>query len=74
MNLATYIKQSGLRRSAFAEQIGVSPTIVTQWCAGDAWPSADMAARIFDATDGQVTPNDFLADRRERQSNPAEAA
>ncbi|MBY0421357.1 MAG: helix-turn-helix domain-containing protein [Parvularculaceae bacterium] len=73
MNLATYIKQNGLRRSAFADKIGVSPTIVTQWCAGDAWPSADMARRIFDATDGQVTPNDFLADRR-NQPKPAEAA
>lgn len=63
MNLADYINSKGMKRSAFAASIGVSPTIITQWCAGDAWPSAEMAMRIIEATDGAVTPNDFLASR-----------
>lgn len=67
MNLADFIQSKGMRRSAFAASIGVSPTIITQWCAGDAWPSAEMAERIYAATGGAVTPNDFLQARIARQ-------
>lgn len=68
MKLADYLTHKKLGRSEFARLIGVSPTIVTQWCAGEAWPSADTAERIYRATDGAVTPNDFLAEKMIRQA------
>ncbi len=70
MKLADYLAQKKIRRSAFAEMVGVSPTIVTHWCSGQAWPSADTAERIYRATRGAVTPNDFLAERIEKQAEP----
>lgn len=68
MKLAEYLSSHKIRRSAFAAEIGVSPTIVTQWCSGVAWPSGDTAERIYRATNGAVTPNDFLATRFEKQA------
>lgn len=68
MKLADYLTQKKIRRLAFAKLIGVSPTIVTHWCDGKAWPSADTAERIYRATAGAVTPNDFLAVRIEKQA------
>lgn len=53
--------QTGESRSAFARRANLSPASVTALCNDpNVWVSRDMARKIAIATDGTVTPNDFL--------------
>ena len=62
MKLADWLKRQQMTRSDFARRIGVSPGAITQICnQSDAWISRETAELIVRATDGGVTPNDFLA-------------
>lgn len=61
MKLDTYLAEKGIARMAFAEQIGVSQSLVTQLCQGKIWPGRDVARRIAEATEGAVTANDFVS-------------
>lgn len=67
MNLADYLLAKNIRRTDFAEMIGVSQSYVTQLCQGQIWPGRDIASKIIEATNGDVTPNDFI---RETGSAP----
>jgi transcriptional regulator with XRE-family HTH domain len=60
-------EQEGLTQDAFARSVGVTQGRIAQLLSGDT-PSFDLAARIHNATDGTVTPNDFL----EAPSTPEE--
>ena len=60
MKLITYLTDRKIKRTDFAAQIGVVPSYVTALCADECWPSKAVAGRIFEATGGAVTPNDFL--------------
>lgn len=48
------------RKRDFAAQIGVTPTVVTEYAEGRMWPRREIMKNIVRETDGQVTPNDFL--------------
>ncbi|CAN1492468.1 Bifunctional GTP cyclohydrolase II/ 3,4-dihydroxy-2-butanone-4-phosphate synthase [Rhabdaerophilaceae bacterium] len=62
MKLATWLKRSKTKRVEFAALIGLSPASVTLLCNDDsAWVSRETAERIARATQGAVTPNDFLS-------------
>lgn len=61
MNLADWLKQSGIKKADFAGLIGCTPGRVSQLVSGEAWPSRDLAQRIAQATGGAVTANDFAA-------------
>ncbi|KQK29148.1 3,4-dihydroxy-2-butanone 4-phosphate synthase [Bosea thiooxidans] len=70
MKLDAWLRQNKIARSAFAKQVGLSPASVTALCNDPAaWISRESAERIAAATDGAVTPNDFLG-----LSGPREAA
>lgn len=59
--LGDWLKRTGTKRSAFAESIGVAPSYVTLLCSdAPAWPGRDVAARIREATNGEVSADDFL--------------
>lgn len=61
MKLAEWLSRTKTKRVAFAARIGVSPATITQLCRDDApWISRETAEAIARATDGAVTPNDFL--------------
>jgi 3,4-dihydroxy 2-butanone 4-phosphate synthase/GTP cyclohydrolase II len=48
-------------KSAFAERIGVTPQMISAYCGDDPpWMSRQVFQRIFVATNGEVTPNDYL--------------
>lgn len=49
-----------MKRKDFAERIGVSPSYVTALCDGTVWPGRDVAKRIRDVTEGDVTADSFL--------------
>ncbi len=61
MKLAHYLSAKSIRRTEFADMIGVSQSYVTQLCQGQIWPGREIATKIAEATSGQVTANDFMA-------------
>lgn len=65
MKLADWLKipnpdGSRKRRSAFAAAIGVTPTMVTQYCDNAMWPGRERMEAIVRETSGAVTANDFI--------------
>lgn len=65
--LHTWRKNRGLTLAELADRIGsISIGSLSRLENGEQWPSADMARRIKEATDGAVTPNDFLSAGQEQ--------
>jgi 3,4-dihydroxy 2-butanone 4-phosphate synthase/GTP cyclohydrolase II len=60
MKLATYLTREGLTNVAFARTTGLSEGTVSLLCRDEIWLSRQTAKTIFEATNGEVTPNDFL--------------
>lgn len=60
MRLSEYLKSKDIKRSDFAQSIGVTGGWVTQLCDGSGWPSREVAEKIAAVTGGDVTANDFL--------------
>ncbi len=61
MRLDEWLARAKETRSAFARRAGLSPAAVTALCNDpDVWISRETGGRIFEATNGAVTPNDFL--------------
>lgn len=60
MQLSQWLSEQKISRSEFARRVGVTPGAITGWCDGSFWINRDKARRIFEETDGAVTPNDFL--------------
>jgi transcriptional regulator with XRE-family HTH domain len=59
MKLLDYLKSENLTLTAFAKRIGAGYTTVQQWATGTKLPRKPMMQKIFEATGGAVTPNDF---------------
>ncbi len=60
MQLADWLKENKIKRIDFAAQIGVSPQTITGWCDGAFWITKEKARKVFNATEGAVTPTDFM--------------
>lgn len=60
MQLSDWLSARKIKRKDFAAQIGVSPQTITGWCKGTFWIKHDQAKAVLKATDGAVTPTDFL--------------
>lgn len=60
MKLAEWIDRAGITRAEFARRIAMSQGTVSLLCQGKHWPSQKAAGRIFEATNGEVQPTDFL--------------
>lgn len=60
MNLSEYLNKTGTSAENFASLIGAgSKATVYRYLAGTRRPSEGMMQKIKEATNGQVTPNDF---------------
>jgi 3,4-dihydroxy 2-butanone 4-phosphate synthase/GTP cyclohydrolase II len=60
MNLADWLSREKIKRVDFAARIGVTPQSITGYCDGEFWPKKEIAQRIFEETNGEVTPTDFM--------------
>ena len=60
MKLETYLAERKIRKRAFAEEIGVTPSLITDYVKGRREPSLATMRKIAVATGGAVKPNDFL--------------
>ena len=60
MTLEAYLQGRNLTHDEFAKLIGCEQPTVTRFVNGKRIPSPDLMRRIAEATDGQVTANDFF--------------
>jgi len=58
--LGTWLKANGIARSEFALALGCSHVAVTRYVLGDRFPERDILIAIYVATNGEITPNDFV--------------
>jgi DNA-binding transcriptional regulator YdaS (Cro superfamily) len=68
MHLDAYLSNREISNAAFAQLIGRDRTSVSRWRRGASIPDWTALKRITEATEGQVTANDFVeagADRHE---------
>ncbi|MEZ5648169.1 MAG: helix-turn-helix transcriptional regulator [Alphaproteobacteria bacterium] len=72
MRLRAYLRLHGLSELAFAEQIGVASTTINRLVRGKTRPSFDLVQRIYEATQGAITPNDLfdIAHEKTASGNP----
>lgn len=59
MRLNEYLSNKEVSQAAFAREIDESPQNVGRYVNGDRIPEPEVMQKIFDATDGIVTANDF---------------
>lgn len=59
MTLNEYLSTEGITETAFAGLVGISQPHVNRLRKG-AWPSLALISRIYRATDGKVTADDFI--------------
>lgn len=69
MRIQTYIEHNHMSYAEFAKLIPVATTAVYKWCHGQRVPRQAQMARLYEVTNGAVTPNDFLSLGFETQSN-----
>lgn len=61
MNLEAWMRAANLTDAAMAGRIGVSTFAVRKYRRSERIPTREIMSRIVEATDGQVTANDFYA-------------
>jgi hypothetical protein len=59
--LRSYLDETGQSAEVFASEKGLSPWSVRHWSRGDKLPELAKQIRLEEATDGAVTPGDWLA-------------
>lgn len=61
MTLQDYLAEHRLTQAGFATRVGATQAAISRWVNGSRLPAWPHLVRINQATDGRVTPNDFLA-------------
>lgn len=60
MKLSQWFEKTRHPKRAFAEDIGVTPQMISAYCKGTIWPKKETMKLIAEKTDGAVTANDFM--------------
>lgn len=60
MNLSDYLQKNDISMGQFAYEVGVEPQAVGLWKAGLRTPRSKHQKKIFQITEGQVSPNDWV--------------
>jgi ribosome-binding protein aMBF1 (putative translation factor) len=60
MTLSDYLKQPGKSATDLANEVKVAVSTITRAARGEVVPSRKLMHDLFEATGGQVTPNDFF--------------
>lgn len=64
MILKKWLRSQGLKVDDFAEKINVSRGAVLKWISGERYPRFEYLNRIYNETQGVVTPNDFFTNEK----------
>jgi putative transcriptional regulator len=70
MTLSEYLAQNSIKVSAFALKVGVPPSTISRVMKRQRDPGLELLAKIMEATDGAVTPNDFLPEQEAGTPRP----
>jgi hypothetical protein len=73
MKLADHLKRVGKSPEAFAPQLGTTGQTIRRWLSGECVPRREMMVRIFEATGGAVTADDFFGLPKKTLATRAEA-
>ena len=60
MKLKKWLKANEIKVIDFSKSIGVTKQAVYKWLEGSAFPRHDVLSKILKATNGDVTPVDFM--------------
>ena len=60
MPLAEWIREMGYTQRLVARRLGVSPSTLSRLLKGERSASASLMRRVFELTEGQVTPTDLV--------------
>jgi transcriptional regulator with XRE-family HTH domain len=60
MRFDEWMTETRTRNAEFGRRLGTSGETIRRYRTGEREPDADTMKNIFDATDGQVTPNDWV--------------
>lgn len=58
--LTAYRNEHGLSLEALGAQIGATKSMVWKWEKGETVPRRHFANKLYELTEGKVTPNDFV--------------
>lgn len=70
MKLDAYIRVTGVTEQELSDETGYSQSAINRLRNGEMNPTMKFLAAISKATNGAVTPNDFLPPFREAESAP----
>ena len=57
--LKKYLKEHGIKYTDFATHVGLDASVISRLNCGKYKPGPKVVRRIFEATNGKVTPNDL---------------
>lgn len=60
MKLSDWLKREEISGAEFARRTGISEGMISLLSRDETWLSRETAQRILTATNGDVTPNDFM--------------
>lgn len=60
MKLQEYLDRNNKKVSDLAGDLNLRHTVVLRWVRGKRYPRPESMQKIFEYTNGAVTPNDFL--------------
>ena len=60
MKLRDYLKEQQMNQRKFSKLVDISPSTLCYYIKGVRFPSAQTVKRIFEATGGKVSANDFF--------------
>jgi transcriptional regulator with XRE-family HTH domain len=69
--LTRYREAQGLNRKQLAQRLGTTAATVSRIEAGIRYPSVKLMRQIMAATNGAITPNDFVVQSAPEQSGAA---
>ena len=59
MRFEDFLKEEQLSIARFSKKIGISEATVTKWRYCNVIPSKEGMLKVYEVTEGKVSPNDF---------------
>lgn len=68
MKLNEYIEKTKLEVDKLADSLDVTPMCVYRYLSGKRIPNKEVMNKIYDFTNGEVTPNDFFLNETDKSN------
>ncbi len=71
MTLQEFLTEKSLKPSTFAKAAGIAPSTIIRILNGERKPSLATMQKIMAASEGMVTPNDYLVEGKADETHSA---